>query len=189
LPGQATSPGVPWRLAGCRPGWRRRPRPGGRPRLRGLTRTIVPASAGPVSGPGAAAGRWPRYCTVTEPPSGDHEAGRRDAVLPITGWAQGGNIDGRRVALLPARQRVDGVDLDEAVAPPEHTGALIGRVLLDRSRVLTSTTLTPAAPRSSSGMGEQHMPYRRPRRPGSTAIHKISAAAADFRAAIAKATI
>jgi len=38
-----TTPGRPVRPADRGAGWRRRPRPGGRPRLRGLTAPIVPA--------------------------------------------------------------------------------------------------------------------------------------------------
>src|SRR5690348_16631381 len=41
------------------------------------------------------------------------------------GRTQGGDVDGGGIARLPARQRVDRVDLDEAVALPEGPGGLV----------------------------------------------------------------
>src|SRR6266704_651009 len=44
------------------------------------------------------------------------------------GGAERGDVDGRRIAGFPAGQRVDGVDVDEAVAFPEGPGGLVGAV-------------------------------------------------------------
>ena len=45
-----------------------------------------------------------------------------------SGWAECGYVNCCRVAGLPAGQRVDRVDVDEAVAFPEGPGGLVGAV-------------------------------------------------------------
>ena len=47
---------------------------------------------------------------------------------PLSGRAECGHVDGGRVAGRPVGQRVDRVDVDEAVAFPEGPGGFVGAV-------------------------------------------------------------
>jgi hypothetical protein len=56
------------------------------------------------------------------------EGPRRAVAYMSTGRAECGYVNCRRVAGLPAGQRVDRVDVDEAVAFPEGPGGLVGAI-------------------------------------------------------------